>query len=109
MTTEIEQYFFEVFGIPPLCCKKYLTNCMRYNCESCENFDNTFSTYPQITDHILLKLICLVGNTDYFLITNEGTPIDIEGLKNSVLHSLTIYSKFHKDLKHQVRELFMEG
>lgn len=63
---------------------------------------------PEITDRILLKLICLMGNTDYFLITNEGLPINIEGLKDSVLHSLTIYSKFHKGLKEEVQAIFKE-
>lgn len=91
---EIEKQFFEAFGIEP----KRSIGLIKIKEPS----------YPQITDHILLKLICLMGNTDYFLITNEGTPIGIDGLKDSVLHSLTIYSKFHKGLKEEVQAIFKE-
>ena len=64
--------------------------------------------YPEITDHILLELICILGNNSYFLITDEGLPIDINGLKKSVLHSLTLQAKFDKNkvLKQQIQELF---
>lgn len=96
--SEIERQFFEAFEID--------------NCRTCDYHGlecwECDDTYPQITDRTLLKLICLMGNTDYFLITNEGLPINIEGLKDSVLHSLTIYSKFHKGLKEEVQAIFKE-
>lgn len=116
---EIEEQFFEAFEInkSTLCkyaiykynwykCAKRCEECWTYPHESTCNDRET--DYPKITAYILLKLICLMGNTDYFLITNEGLPINIEGLKDSVLHSLTIYSKFHKGLKEQVQEIFKE-
>lgn len=111
MTNELEKTFFDTFGIPQLCCKKYITNCTKYGeCEECVNYDKDFSTYPQITDRILLELICILGNTSYFLITDDGLPIDVDGLKKSVLHSLTLQAKVDKNnvLKHQIRTLFEE-
>ena len=110
---EIEKQFFEAFGI------KSKMGCIAYEelgeakadliCNDyCPACDYLKEVYPKITAYILLKLICLMGNTDYFLITNEGLPINIEGLKDSVLHSLTIYSKFHKGLKEEVQAIFKE-
>ena len=66
--------------------------------------------YPKITDRILLELICILGNTSYFLITDDGLPIDVDGLKKSVLHSLTLQAKVDKSkvLKYQVRTLCEE-
>ena len=95
--SEVEKQFFEIFEIErkPVYSGSRLYNPVLIGYE-----------YPQISDSILLELICLTGNTGYFLINNEGDPIDVEGLKNSVLHSLTIYSKFHKDLKHKVQTIF---
>ena len=93
--------------MPKLDCKRCgaadfaLGQCAEVDCEK---------TYPQITDRILLKLICILGNTSYFLITDDGLPIDVDGLKKSVLHSLTLQAKVDKNkvLKHQVRTLFEE-
>lgn len=117
---EIEKQFFDTFGIEPIpyCCYhdcncpindagKFNSKCPKQAVT--KECDARIIKNPQITDHILLELICLTGNTGYFLINNEGSPIDVKGLKNSVLHALIIYSKFHKDLKHKVQELFMEG
>lgn len=111
MTSELEKNFFDTFGIEP---KSYLvcTSCWdcidAQPCEQCHYGKLIENEYPKITDRILLELICLTGNTDYFLITSEGVPIDIEGLKDSVLNILIMYSKFHKDLKHQIQTLFKE-
>ena len=98
MTNELEKTFFDTFGIEPS--TKY-----DYCWKSGENKDKL---YPQITDHILLELICILGNTNHFLITDEGPLIDIDGLKKSVLHSLTLQARFNKNkyLKQQVRKLF---
>lgn len=112
--SEIEEQFFEVFGIPPLCCKKYLTNCMRYNCESCENFDNTFSTYPQITDRILLMLICTLNKSRLVSAVNLS-DVNYEDLKNTILKkNITILKndflnhEIRNEFKHQVQALFKE-
>ena len=114
MTNELEKKFFDTFGIEATqkCAKPLLKTtsgfCNAYkNCIGCDYND---LKYPQITDRILLKLICILGNTSYFLITDDGLPIDVDGLKKSVLHSLTLQAKVDKNkaLKHKVRTLFEE-
>ena len=57
--------------------------------------------YPQITDRILLELIC-IANEAY--IDLEGT--DIETMKNSLLENFIF---FRRDVYDQVRTLFEEG
>ena len=105
MTNELEKTFFDTFGIEPI------THAVWDSTETkWKNFES-WDEYPQITDRILLELICILGNTSYFLITDDGLPIDVDGLKKSVLHSLTLQAKIDKNnvLKHQVRTLFEEG
>ena len=125
MTNELEETFFDTFGIKAH--YKYLLIDKTSRCHNEKLFDKTnfidfiksgkdylllrvIKYYPQITDRILLELICILGNTSYFLITDDGLPIDVDGLKKSVLHSLTLQSKVYKNkvLKHQVRILFKE-
>ena len=106
---DIEQQFFKVFGIEPfIYCSKPRLDCPARKVGTCTKECEYYSglLYPEITAEKLLELICLVGNTEYFLIENTGNPINVETLKGSVLHTLTLYSKFHKELKHQVRSLF---
>ena len=109
--SEIEKQFFKAFRIPPLCCKKYITNCVRYDCENCENFDNTFSTYPEITDRILLELICIyIGYERIYMGTFE-----IDHFRRFILSILmdlykeTININKKERLKHQVQALFKEN
>lgn len=106
MTTELEKQFFDTFGIEPKTNREYGYKMAIYN----EAGTEEIKFYPQITDRILLELICILGNTDYFLITDEGLPIDVDGLKKSVLHSLTLLARFdkNKELKQQVQVLFKE-
>lgn len=109
----IDKQFFDTFGIKP---KSYLvcTSCWdcidAQPCEQCHYGKLIEDEYPKITDHILLELICILSNISYFLITDEDSTIDIDGLKKSVLHSLTLQAKFGKNkcLKQQVRTLFEE-
>lgn len=102
MTDELTKTFFDTFRIEAktIIVPRYSLN-MEY-------YEEKVEKYPQITDHILLGLICILGNTNYFLITDEGSPIDIDGLKKSVLHSLTLQVRFNQNkyLKQQVRALF---
>lgn len=117
--SEIEKQFFEAFNLIKYILISKYNKCITYGpFDTLEDINlivrgsikgfTVEEVYPKITDYILLELICLMGNTDYFLITNEGTPINIDGLKDSVLHSLTIYSKFHKGLKEEVQAIFKE-
>ena len=104
MTNELEKQFFDTFGIEPI-------EIPSREYDSDGEICSYYVEYPQITDRILLELICILGNTSYFLITDDGLPIDVDGLKKSVLHSLTLQAKIDKNkvLKHQVRTLFEEG
>ncbi len=104
MTNELEKQFFDTFGI-----KKELNTCEagRYGCPNpglcidiCSNF-KSMKFYPQITDRILLELIC-IANKAY--IDLEGT--DIETMKNSLLENFIF---FRRDVYDQVRTLFEEG
>lgn len=107
--SEIEEQFFEVFGIPPLCCKKYLTNCVRYDCENCENFDNTFSTYPRITDRILLELICIL--TAWHLDEREPyeiTSYSVKTLKKEILEDCINLQNSQK-VQYKIQALFKEN
>ncbi len=93
--------FFDTFEIEP-----YKTPSREYDSDG--EICSYYIEYPEITDHILLELICILGNNSYFLITDDGLPIDVDGLKKSVLHSLTLQAKFDKNkvLKQQIQELF---
>lgn len=99
--------FFDTFGIKPNITSCYHSCKKDLNCKEC---DEAKVIYPQITDRILLELICILGNTNYFLITDEGSPMDIDGLKKSVLYSLILQARFNKNkyLEQQVRTLFEE-
>ena len=110
MTNELEKQFFDTFGIEP-----------KYESHSCDGWGRTVEVkyftdkkeadkfgmvlseleYPQITDRILLELIC-IANEAY--IDLEGT--DIETMKNSLLENFIF---FRRDVYDQVRTLFEEG
>lgn len=132
MTTNIERQFFETFGIKPeyqdRCtvedkywdneelANKYGTFDQYMNCK-CGNQENCTTecscayqkeVYPQITDHILLEMICIL---------NENTTLDetyyqgastVKELKKLALKDL-IKTKDNFDTIQQVQELFKEG
>lgn len=87
MTNEIEQKFFDAFGI-----KAKLDG---------SDFNKSIqANYPEITDRILLELI---------VINNENAPAvgdTLEELKNQVLYWCIQYKY---KIYNQVRELFGEG
>ena len=95
MATEIEKTFFDTFGIE----SKTIIE-PRYSINT-EYYEEKVEKYPQITDRILLKLIC-IANEAY--IDLEGT--DIETMKNSLLENFIF---FRRDVYDQVRTLFEEG
>ena len=115
---KIEKQFFETFGIPPLCCKKYLTNCMIYDCENCENFDSTFSTYPKITDRILLELICLITQIELYDYSENDyyTSFNYKDLKQEIISKANrlgsnkaILETTGESFKSKIQELFKEN
>ena len=120
MTNELEKTFFDTFEIKNNMCKyaKYGyegTEGTWYFCDKnqkeCWTYpSNTtckdkMTSYPEITDHILLELICICnstyinGYTNYFMATGKTK----EGLKEEILKKCIVLSK---DIKCQVRTLF---
>ena len=96
MTNEVEKTFFDTFGIEPS--TKY-----DYCWKSEENKDKL---YPQITDHILLELICIL--TRWHLDEREPyeiTSINTEQLKNQILSNSLDIAKCVKT-KEQVQAIF---
>lgn len=117
MTNELEKQFFQCFGIEARqkCAKPLLKNtggfCKAYkNCVGCDYND---LKYPQITDHILLKLICLLA--DLYDSNSYGYPLlskDIKELKEDVLDDLMgavdVENDYPEGYVNKVRALFEE-
>ena len=102
MTNELEKTFFDTFGIvPKLDCKRCgamnfaLGQCAEVNCEK---------TYPQITDRILLELICIAHTSPVITFVSR----DVKSLKEEVLMVLCNWVN-NRNIKHQVRALFEEN
>ena len=97
MTTEIEKQFFDTFGIKPKEQEVFVLKRM------------VVKEYPEITDHILLELICIL--TRWHLDEHEPyeiTSINMEQLKSQILNNSLDIAKCVKT-KQQVRTLFEEG
>lgn len=78
MTSELENRFFEAFGIERNCCNNYeKETCPEENCTGCDYYD-----YPAITDRILLELICIANRVS----TTMSETID--ELKEETLQTL---------------------
>ena len=99
----MEKQFFNTFGIEP----RVMTE-PHYSLNS-EYYEVTVESYPQITDRILLELICIATASE---ITVEFKGIkNVEHLKEVVLNYCIERYRYclHKDeFKHQVRTLFEE-
>lgn len=99
MTDELTKTFFDAFGIEP-----DITSCY-HRCNKdldCKECNEAKVIYPQITDRILLELICILSNKLTYVILACNT----EELKNYVLESCIKYSEH---IIYQVRKLFEEG
>lgn len=109
MTTDIERQFFETFRIEPKkqcfnedCIVKDETGYDEKICnDKCVYIDKE---YPQITDRILLELICIVLNAYEKL--EVYTECTVEKLKEKTLKQLILAQD---DVYSQVRTLFKEG
>lgn len=114
MTTDIERQFFETFGI-----EKRQVDCEQISRLGCENKDcktckYSVYEYSQISDRILLGLICIANKEyDYPISTN------IKNIQARTLRMLLRAKKFYKDTysyktQHnyfvkKVQSLFKEG
>lgn len=90
MTNELEEQFFRCFGIKPKTNQVYGMQ-----------LDYHIDDYPQITDHVLLKLICIIGSI-YICAQDRET------LKEHILVQCMNTQMYSRDIKHQVRTLFEE-
>ena len=112
MTNELEKQFFDTFGIEPNCQNTFINPSKCPFNESRECCDCVSFEYPQITDRILLELICILNNYG----KNDTWAVSVENLKDCILMNCIKVIK-EKDLKemplnnfkHQVRTLFEEG
>ena len=104
MTNELEKTFFNAFGIEP---KTIIEP--RYSLNT-EYYEEKVEKYPQITDRILLKLICL--NNIYLWETHAST---VNELKNVLLNKYIEHVNLMADKNekqeyiNQVRALFEEN
>lgn len=128
MITDLEKQFFDTFGIEPkyrYVCNirdtivpedEFVLNCFKaevigfctdkkyYN--SCK-VKNVYKEYPQITDRILLEMIC-INNRNTRCIQELIVPRNLKLLKKSTLKRLIENSKVSFQLKQQVQALFEE-
>ena len=97
MTTGTEKTFFDTFGIEP---KTIIEP--RYSLNT-EYYEEKIEKYPQITDRILLELICIVLNT--FQTFEVCRIMDIDSLKEKIL-KLSMLAK--DEVYSEVHALFEE-
>lgn len=108
MTNELEKTFFDTFGIEPKCQNTFINPSKCPFNESRECCDCVSFEYPQITDSILLGLICIDNQENIY----ECRPFanNVEELKTYILeefirlHELGLFKRVN-----QVRTLFEEG
>ena len=102
MTNELEKQFFDMFGIEK---RVEFETC--YALDSSNTYPVAVKRYPQISDRILLELICIY--LDYRVL---ATQMSVKHLKQTVLQGLI---ELHEQYNHkigyyeQVRTLFEEG
>ena len=108
MIEEIEKTFFDTFGIEPRHkCKDGALEPCNEQCNECGYYE---LRYPQITDRILLELICILTKRFDYADQNWLTKCnDTKELKVSVLRLLLLCStSIIEKYKHQVHTLFEE-
>ena len=115
MITDIEKQFFDTFGIEPKDrfkgCENGITfytyGCDMPSCKGCSK-EIREKEYPQITDSVLLKLICIL--TCHYLDEREPyeiTSINMEQLKQQILSDVICISGCEAT-KCQVQKIFKE-
>lgn len=87
MTNEVEKQFFDTFGIE----------------ERELDYPDNFTYYPEITDHILLELICIAHTSPVITFVSR----DVKSLKEEVLMVLCNWVN-NRSIKQQVQTLFEE-
>ena len=85
MTNKTEKQFFDTFGIE----------------ERELDYPDNFTYYPEITDHILLELICIAHTSPVITFVSR----DVKSLKEEVLMVLCNWVN-NRSIKQQVQTLF---
>ena len=110
MTTDLEKQFFDTFELRYNSCTDNFFNPCRFECDECPYHEER---YPQISERILLELICILlsNNSPYMFKLGDW---DVEKLKDTVLTMCIKLPDFlewenaSEYFKHQVRKLFKE-
>ena len=97
MITKLEEEFFKCFGIERKRNHKVTLEAISGGVRSANLSQEPFYEYPQITDHILLKLICILSRH-----TTIG-HYTMDGLKRQLLNLAIIHKK---DILEQVQAIF---
>ena len=87
MTNKTEKQFFDTFGVE----------------ERELDYPDNFTYYPEITDHILLELICIAHTSPVITFVSR----DVKSLKEEVLMVLCNWVN-NRSIKQQVQALFEE-
>lgn len=106
MTIDIERQFFETFNIAKRqvdCDQPARIYCSESGCKTCKY---SVYEYPEISDRILLELICINAKSqdmyqDYYRLRSR----DYNNLKIEILGDCICE---REDIKHQVQSLFKE-
>ena len=117
MITELEQEFYDTFGIEPeinyVCdkepCEKELLEDKQ--CKGCSHLYDTREDYPEITAEKLLEMICILNNYGKY----DCWGVTIARLKKAILENciVVVVSKLLNDaileqFKQQIQQLFRE-
>lgn len=112
MTNDLEKIFFDTFGIEPKCQNTFINPSKCPFIESKECCDCVSFDYPQISDRILLELICIDFNENPYKCRGGQTSVDEvkERILSDFIHEFENDLYLDKEnIKHQVRTLFGEG
>ena len=109
MTSELEQKFYDTFGIKPefgYWCKRFdetgIANCngildAKNKCAKCENGYIKCKYYPEITDRKLLEMICIINKSKLNMLIDGVT---IQEIKEKLLHKfINLSVSFEKEIK----------
>ena len=109
MTNELEKQFFNTFNIEPIGCNDNKNCTGALDCTQCSN-----AKYPEITDSILLNLICIANQYEYYSISTNIKNIQVRTLiillkAKKYLKDTYSHQGCHNSLVRKVRTLFEEG